>query len=86
MMAERRFSLGQQIDEVDYELRQRNDVYPRLVGRGTLRPSEAEYHVARMQAVRETLLWLDRHEADVRAFVAARAAAVAGSPATEAGE
>jgi hypothetical protein len=55
-------SLRQQIEEIDRELEQRAKVYPRLMGTGNLRPSIAEYQVARLRAARDTLAWLAEHE------------------------
>lgn len=63
----RRFSLAQQIEEVDRELDQRGKVYPNLIRRGKLSRAQADYHVDRMKAVRATLLWLQAHEAEIRA-------------------
>ena len=59
-------SLSQQIEEVQRELRFRRDVYPRQVSSGKLRKSEAEYHMARMEAVLTTLQWLERNEAKIK--------------------
>jgi antibiotic biosynthesis monooxygenase (ABM) superfamily enzyme len=50
-------NIHQQIEEVDRELRMRASVYPGLIGRGKLRQSEADEQLARLQAVRETLVW-----------------------------
>lgn len=60
-------SLAQQIQEVERELDQRSKVYPRLVSKGGMRQSEADYHTARMNAVLNTLRWIRKHEARVRA-------------------
>lgn len=65
-------SLGQQIEEVARELKQRERVYPRLVGQGKLRQSVADYHVERMKAVKATLEWLRDNEAAVRAAVGSK--------------
>lgn len=53
-----KFSLGQQLEEVERELALRKRVYPSMVARGQMRESLADYHVARMEAVRETLVGL----------------------------
>lgn len=66
-----KFSLNQQIEEVERELQQRRSVYPRLTATGKLRESVAEYQVGRMEAVRRTLQWLRDNEAAVRAAVPA---------------
>jgi hypothetical protein len=49
------FSLAQQIEEVERELRLRRGVYEHQVMTGKMRKSVADYHMGRMQAVRETL-------------------------------
>ncbi len=54
-----RISLRAMIEEVEYELRKRGEVYPRLVRRGSMRSGEAELHTARMKAVLDTLKWLN---------------------------
>src|SRR5580765_3413118 len=59
-------SLNQQIDEVKRELKQRAEVYPRLVQNGKIKQSHADYQTERMQAVLKTLEWLQRNEDKVR--------------------
>ena len=51
------FSIDQQIEEVQVELKFRSEVFPRLVRSGKMRQSEADYRTARMEAVLETLKW-----------------------------
>lgn len=65
-----KFSLAQQIEEIDRELKKRATVYPRLVAKGDLRQSEADYLVARMQAVKATLEMFAAHEAVIRELAA----------------
>ena len=65
-----KISLQQQIEECGYELDQRARVYPRLVSSGKLRQAVADYHVDRMRATRRTLEWLQRHEDEIKAFLA----------------
>jgi len=60
-MAEARHSLAQQIDEIQRELRTRDDVYPRLVASRKLRDSHAEFQMGRLKAALKTLQWLERH-------------------------
>lgn len=67
-----KISLGQQIEEVDYELGQRAKVYPRLAAKEPGRRSELDYHVRRMQAARATLAWLQENEEAIRAWVEAQ--------------
>ena len=49
------FTIGQQIDIVKREIAKRRDVYGRLVSRGTMRQSVADYEISGMQAVLATL-------------------------------
>lgn len=71
----KKFSLSQQIDEVERELGERNRVYDRLVKTGKMRQSVADFQLGRMLAVKATLEWLLEHETDIRAYVAAKAEA-----------
>jgi hypothetical protein len=57
-----KFSLTSQIAEVDRELAQRNQVYPRLVATRALRQSHADYQLELMRSVRATLVWLAENE------------------------
>jgi hypothetical protein len=66
-----RFSIHQQIEEIDRELRKRREVYPRWVRQGKLRQSEAEYFLARMTAARKTLAWVAEHEKELKELAAA---------------
>lgn len=76
-----KISLDAQLEEVDYELKQRARVYPGLVQKGSYRQSEADLHVARMEAVRDTLLWLKTNEAVIKAKVEAPETQKAAPPA-----
>jgi hypothetical protein len=71
-----KISIGQQIEEVQRELVQREKVYPRLVTAGKLKRSHAEYQTERMRAVLATLQWLSDNEAAIKDSLAARKAAV----------
>ena len=62
-----KISLHQQLEEVGFELDQRDRGAPRRDGK---RESHADYHNARMRAVHKTLRWLIANEADIKAFVA----------------
>lgn len=55
-------SLISQIAEVQNEIEQRGKVYGRLVSKGKMRQSEADYKINLMKNVAETLLFLQRHE------------------------
>ena len=57
-----KFSLDQQIEEIDRELEQRAAVYPRLVQNHKLRQSIADYQVERLKAARASLVWLRDNE------------------------
>jgi len=79
-----KFSLAQQIEEVDRELALRAKVYPNQVRSGAMRQSVADYHLARMQAVKTSLQWLQANETDIRAFVIAKKPKTAAEPGSEA--
>jgi hypothetical protein len=64
-------SLNQQIDEVRRELEVRRTVYPRLVQTHKMRESVADFQMARLVAVLNTLEWLQRHEVKIKAFLGA---------------
>lgn len=59
-------SLSMQLEEVEYELQMRKTVYPRLITRGTLRKSEADFHIQRLEAVKKTLEWLQENEVQIK--------------------
>lgn len=61
-----RFSLSQQIEEVERELEQREKVYPGLIAKRRLGSSIADFYVGRMHQVLRTLKWLRRNEALLR--------------------
>lgn len=65
-----RASLSAQIAEVRREIDQRRRVYGRLVAARKMREAEANLLIATMEAVLETLTWIQRNEAVVRAAVA----------------
>lgn len=74
-MAEtRKFSMGQRIACAVREVDKRRSVYPRLVSQGKMRQSEADYEIACMQDIADTLSWLERNQAAVTAAVANAAA------------
>ena len=81
-----RFSLQAQIAETDYELRQCERVYRRLVQARKMTQSEADYHSGAMRAVRNTLQWLKEHETAIRAAIAAAAATSEGNDGGRAGK
>ena len=52
-----RVSLEKQIAEAGRELALRKSFYPQQVGRGKMRQAEADYLIANMEAILETLMW-----------------------------
>lgn len=68
-----KFSLSQQIEEVERELGQRRNVYPRLVSSGKMRQSIADYQTERLEAVKRTLEWLRDNEEAIKAHLDAPA-------------
>jgi hypothetical protein len=58
----RKFSLQQQVEEVERELRLRRDVYARLHTTKPSTRSENEFFMQRMEAVLRTLLYLIKHK------------------------
>lgn len=66
----RRFSIAQQIEEVERELKLREGVYARSVASGAMRASVAEFHIDRLRAVLATLRWVSEHEGVLRKAIA----------------
>jgi hypothetical protein len=60
------WSIDAQIAEVEYELQQRREVYPRIIAKNPSRASSYGMHEQRMRAVLGTLRWLKDHESAVR--------------------
>ena len=67
-----KFSIIAQIEEVERELEQRRKVYPSLVASRSMRQSVAEFQMARLEAVRATLIWLRDNEAEIREIMTER--------------
>lgn len=65
-------SIATQIAEVEAEIAMRRKVYPSQVARRAMREGEAELKLAIMGSVRETLLFCQRHEESIRAFIRAQ--------------
>lgn len=82
-----RVALTVQIAEVRRELAMRRNVYPRQVSKGTMRQSEAELCIARMEGVLETLIFCQNHEDEIRTWMAEKqkqqASGEASSPSRE---
>ncbi len=61
-----KISIDAQIAEIDYELAQRADVYPRIAASNPAKSRENVLHIERMKAVRATLVWLRDNEACIK--------------------
>lgn len=59
-------SLASQIAEIDRELSQRAQVYPRLVATRKMTQSLADIQTRHLQAVRDTLAWLAENERTIK--------------------
>jgi hypothetical protein len=66
----KKISLGAQLEEIDREIELRRKVYPRLVAKREIRESLANLHIARLEAVRATLAWLQANEGLIKARLA----------------
>ena len=64
-----KFSISQQIEEIEREITLRERVYPNQVRTGAMRQSVADYHMNRIKAAKASLEWLRANETAVRAFV-----------------
>jgi len=62
-------SLSAQIEEAEKAFQARETDLVRQTNRGTIRPAVAQLHVARLRAALETLRWLQRNEAAIKAKV-----------------
>lgn len=67
-----KFSLASQIAEINYELEQRKNVYPRIAQKEPRRAGELDLRIAVMRSVKETLEWLRDNETDVRSYIASK--------------
>jgi len=54
-MRKPRYSIRAQLSEVEAELKMRRQVYPRQVTAGRMKQGEADYRIAVMEAVHDTL-------------------------------
>lgn len=73
-MADQPIPLDEQIAEVKRELALRDRVYPQMIATGRMTEEEAAGHKGRMQATLNTLLWLQKNEAAIRAAARKRGA------------
>ena len=69
-----KISIIGQISEIDREIKQREQLYPKLVREGRMRQVEAEMLMERIHAIRATLVFCKDNEADIRAYMAAKKA------------
>lgn len=67
-----KISIIGQITEIDREIAIRRQVYPRRVHEGKMRQEEVTMLMDRILAVRETLVFCQTYEAEIRAFMAER--------------
>lgn len=67
-----KISLWQQIDEARRELDLRKEAYPKWVAAGRLSQEQADRQVARMEAILQTLGWLQRNETRIREALGAK--------------
>lgn len=67
-----KIALASQIAEAKRELALRRNTYPRLVASGKMRQSEADLCVQRMEAILATLMFNQKHEPAIRAYIAER--------------
>jgi hypothetical protein len=58
-----KFSLSQQVDAVELELKERR------ITRGKMSRSVAEFHIKRLEAAIDTLRWLQTNEARIKGVV-----------------
>ena len=72
MTTNKPISLAQQIEEIEYELKQRATVYSNIARKVPHRKSELDFHVERMKAVLTTLRWLETHNDEIRAWMKER--------------
>lgn len=67
-----KISLIGQIAEVDREIGEREKLYPRMVREGRMREEQRVMLMERIHAIRATLMFCREHEADIRAYMAAK--------------
>lgn len=69
-----KISIVGQIAEIDREIALRRQDYPKRVHEGKMRQEEANMLMDRIRAVRETLMFCQKHEAEIRSYMAERKA------------
>ncbi|MER9047630.1 hypothetical protein NKH89_10180 [Mesorhizobium sp. M0923] len=71
-MADGKIPIIGQIAEVNRELALRRNVFPIRVRDKKMKQAEADLCMRRLEAVLATLMFCQAHEADIRAFIAAK--------------
>lgn len=69
MSEAKKISINAQIEEVEYELKMRAQVYGRRDSVDRRGASERELHVTRLKAVLATLIWLRDNSAKIKAAI-----------------
>lgn len=72
-----KISIIGQIAEVDREIAERQKLYPRMVHEGRMQEEKRVMLMDRIYAIRATLMFCREHEADIRAYIAAKKAGAA---------
>ena len=72
-----KISIVGQIAEIDREIALRRQVYPKRVHEGKMRQEEANMLMERIHAIRETLVFCQKHETEIRAYMAEKKAGAA---------
>ena len=72
MADEGKITIVGQIAEVRREIALRKNVYPRRIAKSEMRQAEADLCMRRIEAVLATLMFCQEHEADFRAYIAAK--------------
>lgn len=69
-----KISIIGQLSEIDQEIAMRERVYPEQIRTGKMKMEAAQMRMDRIHAVRATLVWCQKNQADIRAYVAAKKA------------
>lgn len=67
-----KFSITSLVKEAQRELAMRKEVFPRRVSMGKMRQGEMDMLIAMQQQIIDTLVFCERNEADIRAFIEAK--------------
>lgn len=69
-----KISIIGQIAEIDQEISMRERVYAEQIRTGKMKPEAAQMRMDRIEAVRATLVWCQKNQADIRAIIAEKKA------------